>query len=341
MNEIKIRKAIITGSTGGPGQALVRKLISEGIEVLLLIRKTSGRAKYLPQSDLIHIVDCDLQQMKDFTPIDTDYDVFFHLGWDYTHPTYRVDPLYQQINITNTLDAVKLAKRAGCLKFIGCGSQAEYGRAKDVLTPDTPCRPEIAYGVAKLCANQMSKLLCIREGIQFNWLRVMSVFGPVDSPGNVVSSTILGVLSGKELKYTKGEQIWDLMYTGDLANAFVAVAKKGIDGEVYTVGSGIKRTLREEIETIVHQLDSKYKIQFGAIPYSENQIKMLMADNTNISKDTGWTPQFEFEWSIKYTASFWKKIYSLYGDNIEEEYFKSGKRICWENMKGIDEYENL
>ena len=61
---LKIKKAIITGASGGPGQALVRKLINEGVEVLLLIRKSSGRAKYLPQSDLVHVVDCDLQRVE-------------------------------------------------------------------------------------------------------------------------------------------------------------------------------------------------------------------------------------------------------------------------------------
>lgn len=330
MEELKIKKAIITGATGGPGQALVRKLISEDIEVLLLIRKESGRAKYLPQSNLIHIVDCDLQQMKDYTPEETDYDVFYHLGWDYTHPTYRVDPLYQQINITTTLEAVRLAKRAGCKKFIGCGSQAEYGRVEGVLTPDTPCKPEMAYGVAKLCANQMSKLLCEREGLMFNWLRVLSVFGPVDNPYNVFSTVILDGLNSRKTKLTKGEQIWDVLFTDDLAEAFYSVGKKGINGKVYVLGSDEEYTLRDELMILGQKLKIEDNLLFGVVEYSPGQVMKIKADNTEITNDTGWKPKTSISDAFDITISFWEILDEMYGEKIYDCYFQAGEPVIWE-----------
>ena len=327
---LKIKKAIITGASGGPGQALVRKLINEGVEVLLLIRKSSGRAKYLPQSDLVHVVDCDLQRVKDFTPKKADYDVFFHLGWDYTHPEYRVDPIYQQINITTTLEAVKLAKRAGCSKFIGCGSQAEYGRVEGILTPDTPCKPEMAYGIAKLCANQMAKILCERENIQFNWLRVLSVFGPVDNPYNGFSTVILDGLNGRKTRLTNGEQIWDVLYTGDLAEAFYKISCKGISGKTYTIGSGKLYTLKEELLILAHKLNTEELLMFGEIDYLANQNMYLLADNSELTKDTGWIPQTDLDSSFDKTIAFWKYMDEIYGKNIYDSYFKPGSIVDWE-----------
>lgn len=331
MNECKIKKAIITGGSGGPGQALVRKLISEGIEVLLLIRKSSGRAKYFPESNLISYSYCEMTQMKNYEPHFADYDVFFHLGWDYTDPIKRKKPYFQYKNIETTLDAVDLAYRAGCKVFVGCGSQAEYGNCEGILTPTTPCNPQIAYGMAKLCAGQMAKLVCHEKGMRFNWLRVMSVYGPVDNPYNVFSSTIIDLLNGRSPKYTAGEQIWDLLYTGDLADAFYAVARNGKPNSIYTVGSGKAQTLRSEIEEFAKQIDENATLQFGTIPYSNGQTMFLLADNTDITNDTGWVPSKINQVGVKETILFWKYLIQLYGDDLYVKYFEPGKRIDWDS----------
>ena len=62
----------------------------------------------------------------------------------------------QNNNVKYALQAVKAAKELGCTRFVGAGSQAEYGRVEGTLTPDTPAFPENGYGIAKLCAGQMT-----------------------------------------------------------------------------------------------------------------------------------------------------------------------------------------
>ena len=56
------------------------------------------------------------------------------------------------------MDAVNLAHRLGCEFFIGAGSQAEYGRVEGKLNAQVPTNPENGYGMAKLCAGQMSRV---------------------------------------------------------------------------------------------------------------------------------------------------------------------------------------
>ena len=79
----------------------------------------------------------------------------------------RNDMITQVKNIQYTLDAVHVARMSGCKVFIGTGSQAEYGRVDTALKPDTPCFPENGYGMAKLCAGQMSRVECEKMGIGF------------------------------------------------------------------------------------------------------------------------------------------------------------------------------
>lgn len=86
----------------------------------------------------------------------------------------------QNYNVIYALDAVELAHCCGCRTFVGAGSQAEYGRFEGKLRPDTPAFPENGYGMAKLCAGEMTRIQAHKYGIKHIWARILSVYGPYD-----------------------------------------------------------------------------------------------------------------------------------------------------------------
>lgn len=279
--------------------ALIQKLITENIAVTVLARKDSPRKAQFPKHPLIKVVDCSLEEMKDYLPEEEDYDVFYHFAWAGTFGNSRNDMDLQVKNIQYTLDAVRLAKRFGCKKFIGAGSQAEYGRFEGKLTPQTPVFPENGYGIAKLCAGQMSRELAHQLGIQHIWTRILSIYGPYDGKNTMVMSTIQKLKNGEVPQMTKGEQLWDYLYSGDAANAFYLLAEKGLDDKTYVLGSGEARPLKEYIEIIRDIVAPESRIDFGAIPYSERQVMHLCADIGNLEKDTGFKPQMTFKNGIQ------------------------------------------
>lgn len=61
---------------------------------------------------------------------------------------------------------MKLAHKLGCSKFIGAGSQAEYGPVDGVIFYDPKTESVTAYGMAKLCANMLSRKMCEKTGIR-------------------------------------------------------------------------------------------------------------------------------------------------------------------------------
>ena len=108
-----MKKAIVTGATGAVGTALVNKLISKGVETLVLVRK-GGRVNKIPSNPLVKIAYCSLDEMADFqNENDEKYDAFFHLAWAGPYGKDRNDMFLQTDNIKNELEAVKLAKRFG------------------------------------------------------------------------------------------------------------------------------------------------------------------------------------------------------------------------------------
>ena len=168
-----MKKAIVTGATGAVGTALVNKLISENVETLVLVRK-GGRVNKIPQNPLVKIAYCSLDEMADFQNTDNEkYDVMFHLAWAGPYGKDRNDMFLQTDNIKNELEAVKLAKRFGCETFVGAGSQAENGRLKDgeKVSPTSPTNPDNGYGIAKLAAGKMSRILCSQLGMKHIWCR--------------------------------------------------------------------------------------------------------------------------------------------------------------------------
>ncbi|MGN1124345.1 MAG: NAD-dependent epimerase/dehydratase family protein [Eubacterium sp.] len=305
-----MNKAIVTGATGAVGTALVNKLISENVEVLVLARR-EGRVDKIPKHPLVKIAYCSLDEMADFENADNEkYDAFFHLAWAGPYGKDRNDMFLQTNNIKNELDAVRLAHRFGCEAFVGAGSQAENGRLPEGtrVAPDSPTNPDNGYGIAKLASGKMSRILCNQLGIRHNWCRILSAYGPGDGAHTMVMSTIIKFLNGEDCDFTKGEQQWDFCYNGDIANAFYLVAEKGRPDAIYTVGSGKTKSLKEYITTIRDITAPDAKCNFGAIDYFENQVMYLCADITDLQKDTGFEPHVDFETGIKNTVEWYKTV---------------------------------
>ena len=295
-----MKRAIISGATGAIGTALVQKLVENKVEVLVLVRKDSGRIKNIPMSPLVRIQYCALSELKELkNDTGVEYDVFYHFAWMGAAGPGRHDMYLQNENVNFALDAVGAAKRFGCKTFIGAGSQAEYGRVEGLLRPDTPTFPEMGYGYAKLCAGQMTRDYAHQLGLQHVWARILSVYGPNDGAQSMVMSTINKLRNGETPQFTKGEQMWDYLYSGDAANAFYLLGDKGVDGKSYVIGSGKARPLAEYIEIIRDEVNPVAKIELGAIPYAPKQVMHLQADISELQKDTGFEPMVGFEDGIK------------------------------------------
>ncbi|ODA39140.1 NAD(P)-dependent oxidoreductase [Desulfosporosinus sp. BG] len=304
-----MKRAIITGATGSVGTALIQDLIENNIEVLVFCRERSKRNNHIPLHPLVQKKYCSLDQLA-IVENDTgkDYDIFYHFAWDGTTGAARNDMYLQNQNVRYALDAVGAASRFGCYTFIGAGSQAEYGRVEGLLKPDTPAFPEMGYGIGKLCAGQMTREHAHQLGLKHIWVRILSVYGPNDGGQSMVMSTINKLKEGQIPRFTKGEQMWDYLYSGDAAKAFRLVGEQGIDGKTYVLGSGNAKPLAEYIQEIRDVVAPCSEIALGAIPYAARQVMHLQADISELEKDVGFDSQMPFASGIKYTIDWSNRV---------------------------------
>ena len=302
-----VKTAVLTGPTGAVGTALCRELAANGIKVYAVCRPASPRAADLPRHPLIETVFCDISSLCRLPELIGAADAFFHFAWAKTTGAGRNDMPAQIDNVRYTIDAVAAANALGCKVFIGAGSQAEYGRVEGKLTATTPCFPENGYGMAKLCAGQMSRVECQKYGIAHIWTRILSVYGPGDGAGSMISGVIAKLLSGERPALTAGVQKWDYLYSADAAKAFRLLAQQGVDGKIYPLGSGKAEPLRYYIEQLRDQIDPALPLGFGEIPYGPLQVMHLEADVSALVEDTGYCPQTSFVDGIRETVEHFKR----------------------------------
>ena len=308
-NNYSINSIAITGITGTLGCALIRECMKNGIKILAFINPGSKNENRIPDSPLITKLYCSLAEMKDFEVNDLKADAFIHLAWASTNRILRNKPEPQIDNIRYSLDSVDLAKKLGCKVYMGAGSQAEYGNSGETIDEFTYPNPQTAYGMAKLCSGQMTRLKCKELGMRHIWPRVFSTYGPYTQDTTIINYTIASLLKGERASLTNCAQVWDFIYVDDAARALLLLIDEGKDGEIYCISSGQSKTLKEYLEVVGKELNKSNLIGFGDLPYGNNTVMHLAGDINKIRKDTGFVPEISFENGIKKTIEWAKKYY--------------------------------
>ena len=289
------------------GTALINECIKKGIEVYAVLRASSGKKMRLPESEKLHMVDCSLEELETLPQkIMEKCDTFYHIAWGNTGENRNSSTELQSRNIAYTLAAVKAAYALGCRRFIGAGSQAEYGPMDvDKISPDSPVNPTTPYGAAKLASGQLARMLCKELGMECIWPRIFSVYGIYEKETTMVASGLRKMLAGEKTSFTPALQRWDYLFSADAGRAYYLIGEKGKDGAVYCVGSGKAAPLKDYIE-IMAELTGAEETGIGARPYPAGTVMNLCADISSLTEDTGFVPEYTFREGIRETITWLK-----------------------------------
>jgi nucleoside-diphosphate-sugar epimerase len=294
-------KYILSGASGVLGFALIKKIFEAGNKVSLLARSEKSLVHILEEFgresfDSLHFIDlCDYF----LNTFDLSGDVFIHLAWAGVEKEARNNIEVQMKNVQYTLDAIKLAKRAGCHTFVGAGSQAEFADSNTPMGSQTPTIPNSAYGAAKLAAGQMGRLLAESMGIRFYWFRIFSLFGPFDREYSFIMVMLKKFLRDEELIMTSGEQIWDYLYSFDAASIVLNVLNSNTNECYFSLGSGVGIRLKEFVMTAKRLTKSKSKITIGLQNNNSSARHYLVADTKLLMSISAYSRAYTFERGIK------------------------------------------
>ncbi len=301
-------RVFLTGATGFVGSHVLRSLLDGDVPTAALVRSGSSTRRIDDLRGRFVEIEGDLDRVDDFEARLRDFvpDTVVHLGWEGVGNRYRNATLQLDRNVPRTLALVRAAAEAGVGTWVGLGSQAEYGPCGEAIREEQPARPTTLYGVAKLASCQAAQILCRDLEMRFAWMRLFSVYGPMDDPGWLIPFLILQMLDGESPPLTEGVQSWDYLHVSDAAAAVHAVAaESGAEG-VFNLGSGRPRAVRSIAEGIRDRIDPSRSLRFGEIPYRIDQVMHLEADISRLREATGWRPEVSFDSGIGQTIEWFR-----------------------------------
>ncbi len=304
-----MKRIVVTGATSMIGYALLDECLRHDMKIYAVVRKDSQKRCRLPVHENIIPIECSLEEIDSLPEkIKESCDTFYHIAWGNTGANRNKSVYLQSRNIEYTLLAMKAAAALGCTRFIGAGSQAEYGVLDlDKIGPDAPEYPTTAYGAAKLAAGKLAFLQARELGIDCIWPRIFSVYGIYDKESSMISSGIRKMLKGEETEFTPAGQRWDYLFSADAGYAYYLIGEKGRPGAIYCIGSGQARPLAEYIYTMRDAIDPTIDPGIGRRAYPPGAVMNLCADTTSLVADTGFAPRFGFEEGIRKTVEWQRR----------------------------------
>ena len=312
-----MERVLITGADGFVAAHLIKELQREtGCSVTGIGLKESpsctGTIDYLVL-DLTDYEDVKemLQQKKP--------DAVFHLAalpsvalsWEDPWSTYRVNVLGQ----VNLMEAIRRLGLEASV-HIACSSE-EYGKASPDDMPiaeDLPFNPCSHYAVSKVA----QEVLGLMYHQAFDWrvivTRGFNHTGPGQSPDFVVSSfahqiaEIEANLREPVIMVGNLEAKRDFLDVRDVVRAYRMIMEKGKPGSAYNVCSGQAHPISELLDILLEISGMEIRVEHDACRQRPSDIPLLLGDNTQLRRETGWEPEIRIEKTLADTLDYWRRM---------------------------------
>uniref|UniRef100_A0A7C3RW71 NAD(P)-dependent oxidoreductase n=1 Tax=Dictyoglomus thermophilum TaxID=14 RepID=A0A7C3RW71_DICTH len=296
-------KVLITGATGFIGSHLVENLIKNNIhEIFILKRSTSDIWRIKEYISKIRAFDIDkediMEIVKDIKP-----DVVIHLATYYRkYHNYSDLPFMLESNIGFPTKILESMASIGVRYFINTGTFFEKVYSYGFQNISYPFN---LYASTKLAFEEILKFYAFNYGIKAITLRIFSPYGYRDNPNKLIPYLIKKVINDEEIDMTEGFQSLDFIYVKDIVEAYIKamnyiINMKGIY-QSFDIGTGITHTLRELICLLEKISGKKIKVNWGKIPYSNNEVFYSKADISSTINFLKWIPKYDLEKGLEET----------------------------------------
>jgi GDP-4-dehydro-6-deoxy-D-mannose reductase len=91
-----------------------------------------------------------------------------------------------------------------------------------------------------------------------------------------------------------------------VVRAYAALMKLGMSGEVYNVGSGVGRSIRSLLNTLLSRSQANIRVETDAARLRPAETVALVGDTSRLRQRTGWTPQISFESMLDRLLEYWR-----------------------------------
>ena len=272
-------KILVTGGNGFIGSNLIKKLLSEGHEVVSLDDLSTGLKEY--EVEGCNYVYGDIESLLYWKG--EDFDLVYHLAalariqpsFDDPMETFRVD--------TNGVMIVAEWARQNNVKVVYSGSSSKW------------CNPETSpYATCKKLGEDILKMYRTAYGCNFEIARFYNVYGPnelVDGKwAAVIGIWRKQIEEGKPITIiSDGEQRRDFTYVDDICDALYKIGiedKKHEDA--WELGTGMNYSINEVFGFFQEAFGDLEKVHLPDVP---GNYRKTLRENDDTLERLGWAPK--------------------------------------------------
>ena len=307
-------KILITGGAGFIGTHLVKKLLKEDCEIVILDNLHTGRTMNLCSG--IRFIEMDVRDMaiKDFFEKER-FDIVVHLAGQTTVTTSLDMPYFDaDVNIVGGINILEACRSTGVKRIVFSSSAAVYGDASCLPLKET--HVEISnctsfYGLSKLTFEKYLQLYSKNFKLEYVTLRFSNVYGEYQSDegeGGVVSIFSHKIAKNEAIQvFNDGNQTRDFIYAGDVAIAIWSAMQTCQVNNIYNISSR-NRTSINELMNIFEEISGK-NIQKEFRPPRIGEIYHSSLDNEKAINYLDWKPRVSLKDGLAATYKFFAKGY--------------------------------
>lgn len=341
-----MKKLLITGGAGFIGSAVVRYILNETADSVVVVDKLTYAGNLASLAPVMQnkrfafeqVDICDSRALERVFAIHQP-DLVMHLAAE-SHVDRSIDgpAAFIETNIIGTYTLLEAARtwwnqlnteRKAVFRLHHISTDEVYGDlhgGDDFFTETTPYSPSSPYSASKASSDHLVRAWLRTYGLPTLVTNCSNNYGPYHFPEKLIPLTILNALSGKPLPvYGDGQQIRDWLYVEDHARALYRVVTTGIVGETYNIGGHNERKNIDVIRAICALLEELVPQKPQGVMHYQDLITFVTdrpghdvryaIDAAKIERELGWTPEETFESGIRKTVlwylqneTWWKQV---------------------------------
>lgn len=289
-------RILLTGATGFLGSHLLRGLIDNDYELIILKRSFDQVWKIKELQSRIQSYDIDGIDIEDVFKKNK-IDVIVHLATDYGKDAQGKANRLIESNIGFPVRLLELAVSFGIKYFINThtASSSKY----------------LFYSATKNAFLEIADFYSANYNLAFVNMVIEYMYGERDDDIKLIPDIINKIFKGEEIKASKGEQKRDFIYVGDVVNAYLLLLKQldKIRGNFteFNVGTGEVMTFKTFIGKIEKSIKKKAMVNWGSVPYRKNELFYSKADVRYINEVLGWSPEVSLKQGLLKTLDWYRK----------------------------------
>lgn len=308
------QRIVVTGGAGFVGSNIVRRLLKEGAQVVVLDDFYTGAMENLPAGDpAIEVVRGTVTDYDLVRDVVKGAAIIFHEAARNIIVSTRNPREDYEVNIGGTLNVLLAARETKVPRTVYASSASVYGNPRYLpINEDDATNMLSPYAVSKFAGENYCKAFYESYELSVAAVRYSNVYGLAQRPDNpycgVIAKFFESAMNHEPPRiHGDGEQTRDFTYIDDVVEAtLLAGLSSKAEGQVYNVGTGRETTINQLARIIIRITGAE--VEPICIDRRDiDNIRRRVVNIEKIRRELRWVPSVTIEEGLRRTYQWLKE----------------------------------